>query len=88
MEAADRPQDRDVGTGKGKSVLMVMDARWEALRERLVDSRKRADDLRRAARAVIEENLRLLDENWELRRHRARRGTKPPDNSLRSSRAE
>ncbi|GGO42320.1 MULTISPECIES: hypothetical protein [Streptomyces] len=51
---------------------MAAEAWRSALRAQLADACERAFELRWTARALIEETHRLLDENYELRRERAR----------------
>ncbi|WP_125520576.1 hypothetical protein [Streptomyces sp. WAC 06783] len=59
--------------------MAVDEAQCDVLRERLDEARKRAGELRRAARAVIEENHRLVAEHRKLRRHRVRRAATSPE---------
>lgn len=55
----------------GNPVLMVLDARWDVLRERLDASTECAVELVRTARLLTEECQGLLDENCRLRRRLA-----------------
>lgn len=55
----------------GNPVLIMLDARWDVLRERLDASTECAVELVRTARLLTEECQGLVDENWLLRRRLA-----------------